>query len=228
MKMSNKLLLGGFLLLVFLISAIHISLYAKYKSGDYTLYHSADELSQSLQSFPNILFVSIQNVPAASLRFSATAQVEKQEEEGIRVTQKGDTLLITRKAGQDISHFPLSVFVPHNATISVINSSVVFSAGKDDEKTNSAVYLKKSVAHFSGRQTRLQLGRLNVNISDSSTVTFSGNTSATDLQVRIRQSSFTYTGAASTQLRIATDSLSTLTMPSGHLLRAIIQPIPTQ
>ena len=36
MRTSNKILLGTILTAIFLISAIHFVLYAKYKNGDYT------------------------------------------------------------------------------------------------------------------------------------------------------------------------------------------------
>ena len=39
MKKSNKLLWGGFLTVLLMIAGIHIALYAKYKNGNYTIYH---------------------------------------------------------------------------------------------------------------------------------------------------------------------------------------------
>src|SRR5829696_7722228 len=98
MKKSNKLLLAGFLAVVLLISAIHITLYAKYKAGDYTIYNPEDDLTaQSMQSFPNILFVSVQNVPLGNVKYHDVAQVEKGEEDDIQYVRKGDTLVITGK-----------------------------------------------------------------------------------------------------------------------------------
>ena len=36
MKRSNKILLGGFLTAVLLLTAVHIGLFAKYKNGAFT------------------------------------------------------------------------------------------------------------------------------------------------------------------------------------------------
>src|SRR5215211_8676548 len=133
MKKSNKLLLGGFLTGLLMITALHITLYAKYKAGNYSAYHAEDDVApQSMQTFPNILFVSLRNIPDATVRFSDVTQVPKGEEERIEYVQKGDTLLITGRDEDNERgmYYPVAFNLPYNATISVFNSSLSIESGK--------------------------------------------------------------------------------------------------
>ena len=231
MKKSNKLLLGGFLLVVLLISAIHITLYAKYKNGDYTIYREqVEEAPQSMQTFPNILFVSVRNVPGATARFSDVAQVEKASEEDIQYIRKGDTLLITgsgsaKEAG--ISH-PVVFHLPSNATLALFNSSLSFEGSNKMVGNNLVINLEKSNARFSATATPLQLGHVKVIASNGSTAAFHGNTHVNHLDVQLSHSSIEYTEGNLGQLSIITDSLSHISVPSKHLLKANIKTIAPQ
>ncbi|HEY0039644.1 MAG TPA: hypothetical protein VGB71_03225 [Flavisolibacter sp.] len=143
MKKSNKLLLAGFLIGLLFISAIHFTLYAKYKAGNYTAYNAEDDLTpQAMQSFPNILFVTVRNVPGATVKFSDVAQVEKIEDNGMQYVQKGDTLLITGSGRVNHDDFDQRVAfnLPYNVTVSVFNSSVSFEPGKNIAENNPVIY----------------------------------------------------------------------------------------
>jgi len=230
MKKSNKLLLGGFLALLLLISAIHISLFAKYKAGDYTVYNSEELASQSMQSFPNILFVSVRNVPGANVTFGDAAQVEKAEESDVQYVQKGDTLLITAKDTSNPGGFkyPVSFQVPNNATITAFNSSLVFRAGKKAAERNAVVHLQKSTAYFSGTNRPLQLGHVKLFASDGSRASFQDNVQVNNLEVQLSNSSLEYGDGDFGQLSIVTDSLSRLSLSSKHLLKANIKTVAAQ
>ena len=227
MKTSNKLLLAGFLLVVVLITTIHISLYAKYKAGDFTVYHGDEEILP-MQTFPNILFVSMHNLDAATVRFSDSTQVEKREEADIQYVQNGDSLVITNKqAGNSQNfHYPLEVTLPHNVKLSLYNSSVSFLPGKRNIESNLVIYLQKSAARFSGNP--FQLGNVKVHATDSSTVLFHGNTQVNNLDVQLSNSTIEYGEGDFGQLSIATDSASRISLQSKHLLKAAIKTISAQ
>ncbi|RYZ30010.1 MAG: hypothetical protein EOO10_04335 [Chitinophagaceae bacterium] len=231
MKKSNKLLLGGFLALLLLISAIHISLFAKYKAGDYTVYNSEEELtSQSIQSFPNILFVAVRNVPGANITFGDAAHVEKTEESDIQYVQKGDTLLITVKDSSDPSGFkdPVSFQVPYNATITAFNSTIDLKTGRRAAGNNPVIYLQKSTAYFSGTNGPLQLGHVKLFASDGSRAAFEDKAQVNNLEVQLSNSSLEYGDGDFGQLSIVTDSLSRLSLSSKHLLKANIKTVASQ
>jgi hypothetical protein len=224
MKKSNKLLLGGFLTLLLFVTAIHLTLYAKYKSGDFTIFNADEDLAPlSLQQYPNILFVSVQNVPQAAVRFSDVAGVEKGKEGDLQFIQRGDTLQITGKGALQGFESSAKFFLPHNATLSAFNSSLSFIADKKMAQHNQTIYLKKSTAIFYGGEKSLQLGRLEVNASDSSFVLFRGNSQVAQLNVQLSNSTIEATEANFDQLAIATDSLSHIAMTTKQLLKASIR-----
>jgi hypothetical protein len=224
MKKSNKLLLGGFLAFLLVLSAIHIALYAKYKAGDYTIYNAEDDLAQlSMQQFPNILFVSVRNVPGATVKFSDVAQVEKGKDDGVQYAQKGDTLQITGNADQSEFRRPVTFYLPYNATLSLHNSSLSFESGKKGFQNNPTIYLQKSHAVFPGEQTPLSLGHLRLIASDRSGALFRGNTQVAHLDVRLSNSSIEATKGNWGQLSIVTDSLSRISLPAKQLLKATIR-----
>jgi len=230
MKKSNKLLLFGFTLGLVLIAAIHITLYAKYKNGDYTIYHAEDDLApNSMQLFPNILFVTIRNVPDATVRFGDVAEVPKNQEENIQYVQKGDTLLITgskpvnsRDFNNDFDEH-LVFNLPRNATLSVFNSSLSFYAGKKNLENNPVIFLQKAEVLFSGRDGLLQLEHVKFDASDSSAILFYNKTQVNQLEAKLSNSSFEYGDGSLGQLSIETDSVSRISLPSKHLLKANIK-----
>ena len=230
MKKSNKLLLAGFLAVVVLITAIHVSLYAKYKNGNYTIFHAADLSPQSMEPFPNVLFISIRNVAGATVTFSDMAAVEKVAEGNIQYVRSGDTLLITGRAGVNTRDFdyPVEFHLPYNAKLSVHNSSLSFKQGKTTVESNPVIYLQNSQAIFSGAKSLLLLGHVKVVASDSSAALFYGNTQINNLEVQLSNSSFEHGEGNFGQLSIITDSLSRLSLQSKHLLKASIKTITPQ
>jgi hypothetical protein len=97
MKKSNKLILAGFLLVVFIITAINVTIYAKYKNGDYTIYHAEDYMEPvPMDPFPGIRFISVYNIVGGVATFGDTAEVEKGiEKNRMQYSRVGDTLVIT-------------------------------------------------------------------------------------------------------------------------------------
>jgi hypothetical protein len=221
MKKSNKLLLAGFLLGLLFITVLHITLYAKYRNGHYTIYHEDDDLtSSSMVPFPNILFVSVRNLSSATVKFSETAQVEKTED--LQYVRNGDSLLITGKNGQLDNGFPVMLNLPYNITLSAFNSFLSFKAGKTMPENNPVIFLHRSTAIFSGINSQIQLGHVKVVASDSSTIAFRGGMRVNDLEVQLSNSSIEYKNGDPGQLSIITDSLSRIALQSKHLLKAKI------
>ncbi|MES2777879.1 MAG: hypothetical protein V4722_27110 [Bacteroidota bacterium] len=227
MKKSNKLLLAGFILGLLLLSAIHIALYAKYKNGNYTIYNPADhQETGSAESFPQVNFVSIRNIPGAFINFSNTAQVIK-DEAGIVYIRKGDNLLISAmdsvgRGGTDRPRLTL----PYNATVHLFNSSVSFQKGQSDTAGNPVVYLHNAQAIFSGANTPLRFGHIRIIASGNSGVTFDQNSYADHLELILSNSSFGDSGSEFGQISIVTDSLSHIALQSKHLIKAKINTIP--
>lgn len=224
MKKSNKILLGGFLLLLLFITVIHLTLYAKYKNNDFTIYNAEEDLAaQSLQRFPNILFVSVRNVPNATVRFGDVAQVEKGEQGDIRYVQKGDTLQISANPDQEGFQRRIVFYIPANATLSAFNSSLTFETGKETFQSTPAIYLQNSRAVFPGAAGSSRWGQLNVAAADSSTILFDDHTQIDRLNLQLSNSEILSAESTIGQLSIVTDSLSRISLPAKQLLKATIK-----
>jgi hypothetical protein len=224
MKKSNKLLLVGFLTLPLIFAAIHIALYAKYKAGDYTTYNTEDDLARlSMEQFPNILFVSVRNVAGATVKFSEVAQVEKNEKGDIQFSRKGDTLEITGKTNQQEYRRPITIYLPHNSTLSLQNAALTFESGSKNEiQNNPVIHLQNSHAIFPGEQASLSLGHLRLIATDNSRVMFRANAKVVHLDVKLSNSAIEAAEGSFGQLSIATDSLSRISLSAKQLLKANI------
>lgn len=206
------------------VTAIEITLYAKYKSGNYTIYNAEENRSVSpMLTFPNILFVSVRNVPFAVASFKDMAQVEKEKRDDIRYVQKGDTLQITGLTNQESFKRPVVFHLPSNVTLSVFNSALSFQSGKRKTAGNPVIYLTKSQAYFSGADSPLRLDNLKINASDGSTASFRGNIRVNQLDLQLSNSGIEAPEGDFGQLSIVTDSLSRISLQSKLLLKASIR-----
>jgi hypothetical protein len=204
MKKSNKILLGGFLTLILLITGIHITLYAKYKTGHYTIYQpDGKDRQPSMQAFPNVSIVTIRNNTAV-ISFGDTLSVEKGKEEFIQYLLQGDSIVITNRNEEDRfrNRGPVKLILPYNVTLSVFNSDISFDKGKENAAINPTIFLYNSTAAF---HRNTQVDRLEVQLKNSSLDDQKGDIG---------------------QLSIATDSISQLMLQSKHLLKAKITSIP--
>lgn len=230
MKKSNLLLLVGFLGIIVFISAIHITLYAKYKSGDYTIYNEEEDLAaDAMHTFPNIAFVSVRNVPIADVRFSEVAQAEKGLDEDLQFTRKGDTLEISPKSGANYDRVRMqAIYLPGNVTLSLTNSSLSFSPATKATQINPVIYLNKSDVMFLAAEDIFRLGQVKIIAADSSSASFQGKINIASLDVNLAKSSIQFKDGDFNQLSIVTDSVSRISLQSKHLLKATIKTGPSQ
>ncbi|PZR28773.1 MAG: hypothetical protein DI535_04920 [Citrobacter freundii] len=226
MKKSNKLLLGGFLFVILLITGVHVALYAKYKNGDYIVYSPGSMNRQgAMQSFPGIATVSIRNMHA-DIEFGDVLSVEKDPGGFTRYVQKGDSLVIS--AGDETSAVvnpgQIKLVLPYNVTVSGSNSKLAFKATKNKADANPVLFLNNSVVAFGSWENPIRLDHVKLVAADQSTVSI-GNALINHLEVELRKSSLEDNEATIGQLSVATDSTSQLTLRSHHLLKAKITSI---
>lgn len=221
MKKSNKLLVAGFAIVILLATALHLTLYANYKKGNYT---TVTEDPQSIRSFPAIRYVSIKDLPDAAITFGDVAQVKKTDEKNVLFIQRGDSLVIT---GPDPNSreqmlMPVAITLPYNTTLQVANSHLFVTPGKTPAASSPVIYLQQSQLVFSGEKGALLFDHVKVAASDSSTVLFQGNTQVTDLAIQLSNSAIEHKEGKLGQLFIITDSISRIGLQSKHLFNAKI------
>jgi hypothetical protein len=140
MKKSNKLLLGAFLTVILTITGIHIALYAKYKTGNYTIRHrEVNDENDRMQTFPGVSFVIVRNVGTVTVMFGDTAAVEKTQGNIIKYEQKGDSLFITGHNNKNNiqfgDRFQVNIILPSNVSIETDSVSSIFLQSKEFIKT---------------------------------------------------------------------------------------------
>ncbi|MBO9658183.1 MAG: hypothetical protein J7527_05100 [Chitinophagaceae bacterium] len=228
MKKSNKILLGGFLVVILLITGIHITLYAKYKSGYYTIYKPEDKNNQaSMQSFPNVSNVVVRDC-GAKIEFGSTLSIDKGNRYFIQYEQRGDSLVISVRDSEDkrVRRGGVHLVLPADVTVSAFNSDISCDNVNDSANIHPAFFLDHSDISFRSPGKSSVLGHVKVNAWNSSGVYFLGNAVVSHLEVELKNSSLEYHDGEIGQLSIATDSSSQLTLQSKHLLKAKITSIP--
>ncbi len=225
MKKSNKILLGGILTVILIITGIHIALFAKYQTGDYTIYQPEDILP-SMDQYPGVSFVTLHNVNG-EVQFGDIASVQKNRENSIECKQVGDTLVITGREGRQLyGKGSFNFTLPPNVTLKAFNSSIYFKTGKENSATNPVIHLHKSVFIFNEYRQPIRLSLVKLYASDSSLASFNDHTQIDQLEVQLNNSRLEYHDGDPGQLSIMTDSLSRLSLLSKHLLKAKITTIP--
>ena len=218
MKKSNKILLGGFLVAVLLLSALHITLWAKYQNGNYVAYQPEDELaSMVMQSFPHVKFVSVRNVPGLAVHFSDSAQIEEGMGKELRYTQRGDTLEIsaTDSLGQQNFYGEVAMRLPRNASLHAFKSTVSFTDNKGTGGGNPVVFLDQSRARF--YSTRIDL--LRIHAVNKSSIELA-DAQISNLQLQLQNSSLEDGEGQIGELSISTDSLSRIGLQAKHFSKA--------
>ena len=211
-----------------MITAIHITIYAKYKNGGYSIYNVEDHLvPASMESFRGIRFISVRNIHGAAVRFGDIAQVEKGVGPGMQYFRNGDTLVITSRdeANKRVIRDRVAFTFPYNATLSIFNSSMTLKTGRKSAEINAELHLQKSSALFFGTDNPLRFGHMKIVASDSSIAKFQGNTQISQFEVQLSASAIEYGEGNFDQLSIITDSVSRISLQTKHLLKAKITTI---
>ena len=226
MKKSNKLLLGGFLTVILLITGLHVALYAKFRNGHYLVYQpDAKKAGYDMQSYPNLTKVSIRNC-SVDIQFGEELAVEKGQQRFVKYMQQGDSIVIAGVKDEYTGERNIKVVVPGNVVLSAHGSTVVFERSGHTAALNPTIILDKSEVFFSFSGKPVHLGTVKVNASGNSSAVFHSNAGVDSLDVQLINSLLDCRQNNIGQLSISADSTSDLRLQSKHLLKATITPIP--
>ena len=62
MKTSNKILVSAFVLALLILVSVHLTLYAKYKKGEFTIISNEWQPNLATLSLDNIKYLSVDNI----------------------------------------------------------------------------------------------------------------------------------------------------------------------
>jgi len=223
MKKSNQILLGGFIVVIVLITAIHISLYAKYKSGQYTIYKPQEKTEvKGMEQFPGVRKVTLVTLQHVQIQFAEQAAVQKGRD-GVRYQLYGDSLVIS---GGPHQQHPLYITIPVAVTIRSVGSMLQFEKGKLMTLPGASIYLDSSIAVFGEADKSIHLQNVQIVATNHSLASFADSSTVQNLEVLLKKSSLECLRADAATLSIITDSLSGISLQAKLLLKAKITTTP--
>lgn len=237
MKTSNKILLGAFITCLLVLTAIHVALYAKIKSGDFTYIKDTPKENSKSQKLPaNVRYVSITGlsevviVPAESFSFSEP----NTNHAALYYKITGDTLVLR----PDSSHIALSEIpqggapvllqIPSGMHITGNYCALVFAGSTD---TTNAPYINfdlynsnLTIGEGNGEQGGEHFKGLAIRAQHESALTFQNSSSVGELNVELANSTMEDDRAFFGKLFLSADDSSKVTLTVGNLKKLNLTP----
>ena len=173
MRTSNKILIGTFLSMLIILTAIHGAIYAKYKNNKFITSARLHEERYDSYKIDGVLSVSLTGLDHVTVIPSDTARFEIEKEQGAKplhtfsngvLAVKGDTM-ITYKDGttsRERNYRDIILYLPYTQQIKSDFCNLSVKGARDTSKTLSI--------QFELNGTELQLG-----YTDSEDKTATGN-----------------------------------------------------
>ncbi len=230
MKTSNKLLLGIFITIILLTTAVQLMVYAKYKRGDYVKFDRDNFSSFTKVDIPAVRFISITGMGNINIMPGDTSKLEIQKENVSPLSYRvvNDTLIIIgdtthaiddpERGSRNYNH--VNVYLPATVQINASNSALRVGGAADSASAPSyTVKLEKDSRLFINNNAAVYFNQLNIN-SDHSKIELNDHVLINDLNVQLINSNIDDKEAGIKKLTMDADSKSTVTL-SGKNIKAL-------
>jgi hypothetical protein len=230
MKTSNKLLLGIFITIILLTTAVQLMVYAKYKRGDYVKFDRDNFSSFTKVDIPAVRFISISGMGNISIMPGDASKLEIQKENVSPLTYRvvNDTLIIigdtTRTIGDqergNRNYNNVKVYLPATVQVNATNSNLRIGGAADSTSAPSyTVKLDKDSHLFINNNAAVYFNQLNIS-SDQSKVDLNDHAFINGLNIQLSNSNLDDKEAVIRNLTMDADSKSTVTL-SGKNIKAL-------
>lgn len=234
MKTSNKLLLGIFLTIILLTTAVQLMVYAKYKRGEYVKFKREEVVPMNSLEIPAVRFISIKGLGNCDVLPGDKPQLEMEKEKVDRVTYRivNDTLVIIGDSLQTIDELQrgirnynlVNIYVPATVQIYGTYSSIRVGGAADSASAPSyTVRLQKDSHLFINNRNHdkaaMYFNQLNIN-SEQSKIDLNNHSFINDLNVQLTNSKIDDKDAGIKNLTMDADTKSTVTL-SGKNIKAL-------
>lgn len=234
MKTSNKILLGTFLLVLVIITAIHAAIYAKYKRNDFItmqVLHDERYASYTLSNVQALSLISLGNVKIVP---SDTAKLEIEKDGGKELRHDIVNGVLTIKGDSVVDHWSNSfdrvrnsreviIYLPRIQHIQAEFSELDIQGVKDSLKALSfSLDIANTDVHFSGnyeenKHSVNSFDQITVTKASHSTVNFSDNTFVKALNLALDSTEFEDGGADFNSISINSDSKSSVKLSGKNI-----------
>jgi len=234
MKTSNKILLGTFLAGLLILLSVHISLYAKYKKGEFKI--AGDDMwptNMITYSLDDVKYVSVDNLENLVIRQGDSSKLRydkplEGEENILSVIKKDDTLFLSGKSARDKNgrwYRPTNLSVAGLLPLKIANSKV--HMGTELPKDNAVavpidMMLDNSFMEVNIRQKDASgFGTIKINAINKSRINLY-NLTTNFLDVRLNNSFLEETTLVADSIRLMTDMDSKFELSGKNLVKAKI------
>ena len=142
MKKSNKILMVIFLTAILIVAGIHVSLYAKYKSGNVSAY-TEQQPNENLETYPlsNRQQVRLENIGTVLVYVSATPSLKYEKgQKDIKVTEEGGVLVVSAPkwtTGDGSRDVAVRIYADSSLLVSLKNSrAILYNTGDSNSHLN--------------------------------------------------------------------------------------------
>lgn len=235
MRTSNKILLGIFLVPLIILTLIHVTLYAKLKSGHYVAMKTVQEdrfMRYAPKNINSIAVYGLNNfniMPSDSLKL----EIEKVPNSHLHYAIRGDSLIILGDSGinrpggsadAERSYQVVNLYIPSAANILADNSDVNLRGSKDSLKANSYHFSLSGSAGLKidddgNDSAHVYFKVLTIQASHSDGIELTARSHVADLQLTLVESAFTDNGASIDKLLINADKPSSITLKGDNLAK---------
>jgi hypothetical protein len=229
MKTSNKLLLGIFLTIIILTTAVQLMVYAKYKRSEFTAFKREQFVPMTNVPVPAARFISLKGMGSCAIKPSDTLKVEIQKDNinFIKYHVTNDTLVITGSSNdpddRSRNNSLVNIYLP--ASVQLKGTNCTFRVWGRDDSTSAPSYnisMKNSYLfiNFSGADnTAVYFNQLKVN-GESSRIDLNNHAVLNDLNLQFTDSRLSDNKATIRKLTMESDNTSSIDL-SGKNVNAL-------
>ena len=228
MKTSNKILVGAFIVALLILISVHVTLYARYKKGEFTLVSNEWQLNLATLSLDNVKYLSVDNIDNINVHLSDSSKLmydkpDEGDQNRLSFTKKNDTLFVTAKANNASIRWyrRADLYLSQNLSSKFINSEVHLSKRKG--RLNSQVLsldLDNSVLNINALGSEdAVFPALNISARNKSHIAFN-KAYLKNLSVSLKDSFLEEKELQADSITITTDPLSTIGLRARNLTKA--------
>jgi hypothetical protein len=232
MRTSNKILLTVFLAMIVALTTIHVTLFAKYKTGDFITLKEAREEQFDRHDLKKVNYIVASGLENFTIIPSDTLRLEIEKGHMVKFFITGDSLVIHgdsnttapgEKENRIRSSQEVNLYLPSAEKITADFCDVELKAAKDSSSAKMYDFdlVNTSNFHISGNNYNdsayKYINRLFIKASNSSVIEFTKYVSIAELKMVLNDSQFDDKDASINKLTMDADKSSTLTLKGDHL-----------
>jgi len=228
MKTSNKILIIFFVAALLMMTAVHLTLYAKYKRGEYSSFEKMKEGRFEEHALPTVRYVSVTGFRSCNVYRAATPKIRIFKMRDSRLAYKvvNDTLVITSDSSQTeedmvqgkTSAQTINLYLPETEELSAYHTELFLNGGTDSVTAPSwTINISKGTGLYTSWDNKKAVfNHLQIK-ENGSHVIFNRGTVINELNIQTNQSAFNDQSADIKHLQLSVDDNSIIILQGKNM-----------